>query len=201
LSSILLPERVILISTTGVYGDCKGAWVDERAVPKPEFDRALRRYDMEQYLINWCLENQVKFTILRVPGIYGPGKLPVQRIMQRKPVLNLDESPWSNRIHVDDLITVCLKSRIKDAENEIFNISDGHPSTMTEYFNTIAEFFGLEYPPQISMEDARKSLSKGMISYLQESRRISNQKMLKVLGVKLKYPLLEEGLISCKKII
>ena len=191
-------KKIVLISTTGVYGDCKGDWVDETRKINPVHDRALRRADAEQQLIDWAKKNEADYIILRVPGIYANNRLPVKRLQQRLPIVRESESPWTNRIHADDLATICFKAMHKlmsgEVSNEIINVSDGNPSTMTQYFNTVADYLGLQRPPQISLQQAETDLSKGMMSYMNESRRILNKKMLEQLQIKLLYPNLTEGL-------
>lgn len=188
------PVRIVLVSTTGIYGDCGGDWIDEDALPNPQAVRSRCRLDVEQQLHTWCGNKGVELVILRVPGIYGPGRLPVERIRKQVPVLSEAESPWSNRIHIDDLVQACVKGADYEGELGVFNVSDGMPSTMTDYFNHVADAVGLPRPPQISRQQAELELSAGMLSYLNESKRISNQRMIEVLGVELRYPNLVAGL-------
>ena len=182
------PERIVLISTTGVYGDSQGKWVDENTPVKPVADRARRRLSAEQTLINWAKKYTKDYMILRVPGIYAQDRLPLARLQKGLPVVNKAEAGFTNRIHADDLAQACLLAMHCNCKNEIINITDGNPGTMTDYFNQVADFAGLPRPPQISMAQAEKTLSPGMVSYLKESRRIKNNKMLTLLGIKLKYP-------------
>jgi nucleoside-diphosphate-sugar epimerase len=192
-----LPACIVLVSTSGVYGDCHGEWVDESRPASPDADRAHRRFDAETRLRRWAGEHAVPFVILRVPGIYGPGRLPVERLTRRQPVLREAESPWSNRVHVDDLVSACLAAARHGASGAVYNVSDGHPSTMTDYFNQVADAVGLPRPPQITMAEARAQLSEGMQSYLAESKRLDNRRMREELGVEPKYPDLARGLAAC----
>ncbi len=188
------PRRLVYISTSGVYGDCGGAVVSEETPVNPQTSRAKRRVDAEQTLLRWGAEQGVAVIILRVTGIYGPGRIPVSRLADGHPLLRLEESATTNRIHADDLAQVCVAAAEKGEAGEIFNVSDGHPSTMTEYFLAVAEQVGLPRPPLVSLEEARRVMTPLMISYLTESRRMDNTRMLKRLGVKLRYPTLAEGL-------
>lgn len=192
-----LPERIVLISTTGVYGDCGGQWVTERRAPRPGSDRARRRLDAERSLQSFGREHRVPVVVLRVPGIYGPGRLPERRLRAGEPVLNESEAPFSNRIHADDLARACVCASRRGLAYEVYNVSDDKPTTMTDYFFKVADLLGIARPPAISMREAKERLSPGMLSYLLESRRIDNTKMHKVLGVELMYPDIERGLPSC----
>ena len=198
-SPVLTPKKVIYISTSGVYGDCAGAWVDESVPPAPQTDRSRRRLAAEGTLSIWGVKRQVPIVILRVPGIYGPGRLPLDRVRQGMPVLRESESPWTNRIHADDLAQVCVAAAEKGQVGDIFNVSDGQPGTMTEYFNAVAAAFGLPLPLQVSMEEARSQLSPALLSYLSESRRLDNRRMLQQLGVVLRYPDLASGLAAIRE--
>lgn len=191
------PKTAVLISTTGVYGNCNGEWVTEERPAAPRVDRARRRLSAEKELRDWGKKTLVPVVILRVPGIYGPGKLPVKRLKEGLPVLRLEESPYSNRIHADDLAAACFAAARKGHDGCVYNISDGHPTTMTDYFYKTADLLKIERPPAISLEEAKKKLSKEMLSYLAESKRLDNRRMREELGVKLKYPDLESGLPSC----
>ncbi len=188
------PEKLVYISTSGVYGDCGGEVVTEKTPVNPQTARAKRRHDAENVFRQWGAQKGVAVIILRVTGIYGPGRLPVSRLQGGAPLLRLEESPPTNRIHADDLARVCVAAAEKAEGGEIFNVSDGHPSTMTEYFLAIADLFDLPKPPLVTMEEARKVMTPLMISYLTESRRMDNSRLLERLGVKLLYPTLSEGL-------
>ena len=190
-----LPEKIILISTTGVYGNCGGAWVDETFAVKPQVDRAYRRANAEKQLQNFCGEKSIIYTILRVSGIYAEDKLPLERIKKQLPIVNEIDSPYSNRIHAEDLSNICYQSLEQNLPG-IFNCSDNKPGTMYDYFTRLAETYHLPTPPVISMHQAQNQLSPGMLSYMQESRRISNKKLLETFKLQLKYPSLDNFLSS-----
>lgn len=188
------PQRIVLISTTGVYGDCGGDWVDESRPPKPVADRAMRRADAERCLQDWAEQHGRESVVLRVPGIYAQDRLPLARLLRGEPVLEAATAPYTNRIHADDLALVCDKAMQAEASGLVMNVSDGNPSTMTGYFNHVADFAGIRRPPQVTLEEAKQTLSAGMLSYLAESRRIDNQLMLQTLDVELQYPTLAAAL-------
>lgn len=188
------PARIVYISTSGIYGDCGGRLVTEGTPANPQTDRARRRLAAEDCLRGWGARRGVSVIVLRVSGIYGPGRLPIERIRAGQPVLAEAESPWSNRIHADDLARVCIAAAEKGEGGDIFNVSDGRPGTMTEYFNAVADACGLPRPPQLSLAEARCVMTPLMLSYLGESRRMSNSRMRERLGVELLYPDLESGI-------
>lgn len=192
-----LPQRIVLISTTGVYGDCQGEWVTEDRPARPQADRAKRRLAAEMALHRWGETYNVPVVILRVPGIYGLGRLPVERQRSGEPVLCEAESPFSNRIHADDLARACLAAAHRDKASGIYNICDGHPTTMTDFFYRVADLLQLPRPPAITLEQARRQLGAGMLSYLAESKRLDNRRMREELGIEPLYPTLECGLPSC----
>lgn len=188
------PRRIVAISTTGVYGDCGGDRINEAQIPRPTADRAKRRYDMENRLKVWCQQHAVELVILRVGGIYGPNRLPLKRIQDGIPVLHESLAPKTNRIHEEDLADICVAAARVETSYRIYNVSDGTDSNMTEYFYTLADHFHLPRPPAVDWVEAERSMSAGMLSYLKESRRIDNSRMLNELGIKLRYPTLEKGL-------
>lgn len=194
------PRRIVYISTSGVYGDREGAWVDETAEPRPESNRAKRRLDAEQQLRHFAEHNETEVVILRVGGIFSPEKLPVERIRKGTPVLNEKECGFINRIHADDLADICIAGMKKGKSGEVYNVSDGHPGTMTGYNNAVADTLGLPRPPALTMEEAKEVLTPAMLSYLTESRRLDNSKMLRELDIELSYPSLERGLQALKKL-
>lgn len=192
------PRRIVYISTTGVYGDCAGAWITEAHAARPRAERSLRRLDAEETLGAYGARAGVDTVVLRVPGIYGPGRLPIARIRAGEPVVREEEAPYTNRIHADDLARVCVAAMRRGRAGEVYNVSDGHPTTMTDYFFRVADALGLPRPPALPLALAQDRLGDGMRSYLAESRRIDNRKMLAELGVELLYPDLAAGLRELK---
>ena len=188
------PRRIVYLSTSGVYGDCNGEWVTEERPPAPDSDRGRRRLAAEQNLLVWAASGAVETVILRVPGIYGPGRLPIKRLQSGSPVVDERECAFSNRIHAEDLARVAVAAAERGRAGAVYNASDGHPSTMTDYFMQVAELLGLEPPPIISLDEAREIMTPAMLSFLGESRRLDNSQMLRDLKVKLRYPTLEKGL-------
>ncbi len=192
-----LPRRIVYISTSGVYGDCQGAWVTEQTPPQPGTGRAKRRLAAERALRAWAQANRVSCVILRVGGIYGPGRLPLKRLRQGMPVLRRDLAPPTNRIHAEDLAQACQAAATAPGESPLYNVCDNQASTMSDYFIAVAEQAGLPRPGEIDWRQAEAELSPAMLSYLRESRRMDNSKMLRELNIELAYPTLREGLAAC----
>ena len=189
-----LPQRLVYISTTGVYGDCRGEAVDETRPARPATDRALRRADAEAVLQRWGRRNGVRVSILRVPGIYAPGRLPVERLEKRIPVLRAEDDGYTNHIHADDLAHIVVAALTHGRPGRVYNAADDTPMKMADYFDLVADHYGLERPRRISREQAQQEISPGMLSYMAESRRIANRRIKRELGVRLRYPGVKEGL-------
>lgn len=188
------PARFLYMSTTGVYGDCGGRWIDESATLNPSTYRAQRRISAEGAVRKWCREQGIPWVILRVPAIYGPGRLLTERLRSGQPTIQPEQCSYTNRIHVHDLVTVCHAAMARAPKDSVYNVSDGQPSTITDYLFKLAEITGLPKPPLISMQEAEKTLSPSLMSFLKESKRIHNLKMLEELDVRLRYPDLLSGL-------
>jgi nucleoside-diphosphate-sugar epimerase len=191
------PRRIVYISTSAVYGDCQGAWIDETQPVNPSTSRGQRRLHAEQQLTAGCEAQGIEWVLLRVPGIYGPNRLPLARLREGTPVLREQDSPYTNRIHADDLARICTAAMDSPQANTVYNVSDGQPSNMTDYFFKVADAAGLPRPPTVSRDEAQRVLSAGMLSFLNDSRRMRNTKMLDELPVELLYPDLVAGLPSC----
>jgi nucleoside-diphosphate-sugar epimerase len=191
------PARILYLSTTGVYGDADGALVDEESPTRPGTERAVRRVDAELALQGWCARNGVGWTILRVPGIYGPGRLPLERLRRREPMIRHSEAGYSSRIHVDDLVAACLLAgSAPRAVDRIYNVTDGNPASMTEYFERVAMLAGLPAPPLVTRSEAERVLSPGLMSYLAESRRVDSRRIREELGFQPRFHDLRLGILS-----
>lgn len=191
------PARLVYISTSGVYGDCDNRWIDETEPCKPQTPRGRRRVDAEAALADHAERRGTEPVILRVPGIYGPGRLPIERLRAGTPVIDEAESPTTNRIHADDLARAAIAAAERGTPGAAYNVSDGSPTTMTDYFCRCAALLGLPEPPRVSMAEARRTFTPAMLSFLEESKRLLTSKMRDELGVRPRYPDLAAGLPSC----
>lgn len=187
------PSRIIYMSATSVYTARDGSMVTEESPALPTSSMGKRRLDAEKAFTAYCAEYGIPLIILRVSGIYGPGRLPLTQIKQGQPLLRLEESGPSNRIHADDLARICMAAAERGEAGEIFNVSDGNPCSMTEYFNIVADALGEPRQPQVTMEEAHRVMSPLMLSYVSESRVVNPSRMFQRLGITLRYPRLQEG--------
>ena len=164
-------ERIVYLSTTGVYGDRQGAWVNEDTSPAPQTARAVRRLAAENALRGWAEARAVSWCILRVAGIYGPGRLPLERLRRGEPAISPQEATPTNRIHVEDLATSASRRALAAAaDGRIYNVADGTDDSLTSYLQRVARIGGLPQPPLISRAEARATLF-GVFMVL--SRRIA----------------------------
>ncbi len=181
------PARVVYLSTTGVYGDRGGELVDESASPNPQTGRAGRRVRAETLLAEWCRNREAELVILRVPGIYGPGRLGVGRIRLNTPVIEESETNPANRIHVDDLAECCIRALDPGVPAGIYNVGDGDDRSATWFAFEVARQADLDAPPTISRQKAEKTFSAARLSFLRESRRIDTTRMREILKPRMKY--------------
>jgi len=190
----ILPTRVVYISTSGVYGDCGGALVDEARPVNPQNARAVRRADAEGQLALWCSRHGIALVVLRAPGIYAADRLPLERLRAGTPVLRDEDDVFTNHVHADDLACMCVRALEKDAPAGIYNASDDTRLKMGEWFDLVADRTGLPRPPRIPRSEAATRIPSGLMSFMNESRRLDNGRLKRILGVRLRYPTVREGL-------
>jgi nucleoside-diphosphate-sugar epimerase len=188
-----IPAVFVYVSTTGVYGDTGGAAVDEQAPLAPGSDRARRRVAAEALATAWCAARGVRCVILRAPGIYGPFRLPLDRLQRGEPALRQEDSGPGNRIHVDDLVNSVVAAIGNAAARGPYNVVDGDHSSTTVYLQETAAAAGLPPPRLVSFAEAGARIAPGMLAFLRESRLVSNRRMLEELGVQLTYPTVQAG--------
>jgi nucleoside-diphosphate-sugar epimerase len=188
------PAKIVYLSATSVYSETNGGVVTEDSPTAPASAMGKRRLDAEAAFREFGAAHGASVVILRISGIYGPGRLPLIQISQGQPLLREEESGPSNRIHADDLARICLAAAEKGGDGDIFNVSDGHPGSMTSYFNAAADALGMPRQPQVTLDEARQAMSPLMFSYVSESRVVDNSRLLERLDIRLRYPTLAEGL-------
>ncbi|HEY5644161.1 MAG TPA: NAD-dependent epimerase/dehydratase family protein [Woeseiaceae bacterium] len=181
------PSRFVYISTTGVYGDCGGRRVSESTPVHPENGRSRARVAAERLLLDWSAENRCDAVILRAPGIYGPGRLGIDRIRAAEPVIGESEAHPGNRIHVDDLASCCVAALDPGVPAGIYNVGDGDHRSGTAFTRNVADLCGLAMPPEITREEAGRRFSPMRLSFLSESRIVDTTRMRDTLGVTPRY--------------
>ncbi len=185
---------MVYISTTGVYGDCAGAVVAETRPVNPQSARARRRVDAERRLRAFAARRGTRLVILRVPGIYAWERLPLARLRAGTPALCADQDAFTNHIHGDDLARVVLAALHRGRPGRVYNASDGQWMRMGDYFDLVADHFGLPRPPRIPRGLAAQTLPETLLSFMRESRRIDPERMFRELRVRLRYPSVAETL-------
>jgi len=184
----IIPQRFVYISTSGVYGDCAGARITEARPRRGRTPRARRRIAAEDRLRQWALRYGVKLSILRAPGIYADTRLPLDRLKQGTPALRAEEDVFTNHIHADDLARATMAAAFRGKPNRAYNVSDDTEMQMGEWFDVVADAFHLPRPPRVSREEAASRLAPVLLSFMSESRRLSNARMKRELRLHLRYP-------------
>jgi nucleoside-diphosphate-sugar epimerase len=190
-------QRIVYGSTSGVYGDAGGARFDETRRTAPATLRACRRVDAEQQLRAHGRRHGVAVSLLRIPGIYAPGRAggdPRERLARGTPLLAVDDDVFTNHIHADDLARACLLALHRALPQRALHINDDAEWRMGEYFDLAADLAGLPRAPRIVREQAAGLLSPMQLSFMSESRRLDNRRMKQELGLRLRYPTPHEGL-------
>lgn len=188
------PARFVYLSTSGVYGDRQGSRVTEDDAVAPLTARAKRRLAAETLLQRWSEKNGAELIILRLPGIYGPGRLGIDRISAGTRLVKEAEAGPANRIHVDDLAACCVLALRAPAPPGIYNIADGDHRSSTWFTKTVARLAGLPAPVEISRAQADKTFTAMRRSFLNESRTLDTTRMRKVLGFTPRYANAEDGI-------
>ncbi|KAF0205705.1 MAG: NAD-dependent [Gallionellaceae bacterium] len=199
LSRGTLPERLVYISTSGVYGDCGGAQVDESRPLNPQSARAMRRADAEHCIRDWARRNRVRANILRVPGIYAAERLPLERLQTGSPAIVAEQDSHTNHIHADDLANIVVAALHRGKPNRVYHASDDSELKMGDYFDAVADACYLPRPPRLPRDETERTVSPVLWSFMNESRRLDNARMKQELKVKLRYPTVAEALATIKK--
>ncbi len=191
-----LPQRIIYISTSGVYGDCRGERADETRTPRPGTARALRRADAERQLRAFGRRNGVTVGILRAPGIYAAGRLPLERLREGAAVLRAGDDVFTNHIHADDLALIACAALRYARPNRVYNAGDDSQMKIGEYFDLVAERFSLPKAVRLPRGEAAGAITPGQLSFMGESRRLISRRIGKELKVRLRYPRVEDGIAA-----
>ena len=191
------PRSLVYGSTSGVYGDCKGEWIDEARAVHPDTPRAHRRVDAEARIRHLGRATRIRTSILRIPGIYAPdreGGTPRTRLQKSVPVLRPQDDVYTNHIHADDLSRACGLALWRATPQRVYNINDDSDLKMGDYFDLAADLYGLPRPPRIARAQASDQLPLMLLSFMNESRRLDNTRMKRELRLRLRYPTVATGL-------
>jgi nucleoside-diphosphate-sugar epimerase len=180
--------RVVYLSTSGVYGDCQGAMVDETRTVAPHNPRAQRRVDAERTLRAWGRQTGSRVAIIRVPGIYAADRLPLKRLAERAPALREEDDVFTNHIHADDLARIVALALFRARGGRVYHAVDDTRMKMAEYFDVVADAFGMARVPRLARADLAAQASPVTMSFMSESRRLANTRIKGELGVRLRYP-------------
>jgi nucleoside-diphosphate-sugar epimerase len=191
------PAALVYASTTGVYGDCGGALIDETRALNPATDRARRRVDAEAQLRAFGRRHGTRVSLLRIPGIYArdrEGGHPRERLARGTPVLRREDDVFTNHIHADDLAHACLLALLRGLPQRAVNVCDDGQLLMGDYFDLAADLAGLTRPERITRTEAAERMGPMQLSFWSESRKLSNQRLKRELRLSLRYPTPQQGL-------
>lgn len=192
------PRALVYGSTSGVYGDCSGVWVDETRAVRPQTARAQRRVDAELAIRHFGRASGTRASVLRIPGIYGAnreGGTPRERLLKGLPALRTEDDVYTNHIHADDLARAFCRALWRAAPQRVYNVCDDSDMKMGDYFDLAADLFGLSRAPRISLGEAMQQLSPLQMSFMRESRRLHNVRMKHELGLRLHFVTVHTGLL------
>ena len=184
------------LSTTGVYGDTQGKWVNENMSPNPKQERSIRRFSCEK---EW-LETKLPIQILRLPGIYGPKRSVFESILNGTTKMIDKPGQVFSRIHVDDIAgaVLFLINLYSQGQNpSVVNIADDLPTNNLEVIDFAAKLAKKSLPSKVPFEIAKKTMSPMALSFWQENRKVDNNLLCKKLGYSLIYPDFKSGLKNC----
>jgi nucleoside-diphosphate-sugar epimerase len=181
-------KRLVYVSTTGVYGDCRGELVRESRPVAPRSARAVRRVDAERVLRAWALMNGARLAILRVPGIYAGERLPVKRLEQGTPALRSEDDVYTNHIHADDLARIVALALFRGSPGRVVHAVDDTRLKMGDYFDAVADALSLPRPPRLPRAELQAVVSPALLSFMSESRVLDNTRLKRELRVRLRYP-------------
>jgi len=192
------PSSLVYGSTSGVYGDCGGALIDETRTPRPATARGRRRVAAEQAVRRFG-RGGTRVSILRIPGIYAPdrdGGTPRTRLERRIPVLRAEEDVFTSHVHADDLARACLAALWRGGAQRIYHAADDTRLKMGDYFELAARIYRMPAPPRLPRSELAALLSPMQMSFMGESRQLDNRRLKVELRLALRYPTVEQGLLG-----
>jgi nucleoside-diphosphate-sugar epimerase len=199
----MLTRVLVYLSTSGVYGDCRGERVSESRPLAPDNARARRRVDAERTLARAARRGAFRLVILRVPGIYAADRLPLDRLRRGTPAIIAAEDSHTNHIHADDLAAIVVRalqhaSIRKWPMQRVYNCNDNSDMKMGDYFDLVAGAFGLPPPPRLPRTAIEHAVSPMLLSFMRESRRLDNARIKRELGVRFQFPTVASGIARAR---
>ena len=197
-----LPSSMVYGSTTGVYGNCEGEWIDETRRLHPQTARAQRRVNAQDWVNFLGKSGYPRTQVLRIPGIYAmdrEGGTPRERLLRGTPVLQAHEDVYTNHIHADDLARATVLALWRGRPLRAMNVCDNTDMKMGDYMDSVAKMWNLQAPARISREQAQLQFSPMVMSFLNESRRIRSVRLAQELGLRLLHPTVMDGLKVASK--
>jgi nucleoside-diphosphate-sugar epimerase len=186
--------RLIYASTSGVYGDCGGARIDETRPVRPDNARAKRRVSAETQLRAATRRGVLSASIMRIPGIYAGNRLPLARLQKGTPALAPADDVYTNHIHADDLAAILVLAIRRARPQRVVHASDDSDLRMGDYFDLVADKLGLPRAPRVSRKQAEAQLEPMMLSFMRESRRLQNTRLRDEMRYALRYPSIDDFL-------
>ncbi|MCX8253404.1 NAD dependent epimerase/dehydratase family protein [Beijerinckiaceae bacterium RH AL1] len=194
LAAIKRRQKVLYLSTIGVYGDRGGEWVDETAVPRSENDRSKARIHAERAWLAIAKDPAKTVHVLRLSGIYGPGRNPLVNLAEGKARRIVKPGQVFNRIHVEDIARACAALVAHEGPSDVWNVTDDEPAAPQDVVAFAAEMMGIEPPPE--QDFATADMTPMARSFYSESKRCANRKIKDELGLELAYPTYREGIAA-----
>ncbi len=180
------------LSTTAVYGDRQGGWVEETSELIPQMPRGIWRVQAEQHWRNLMSESGLPVHIFRLAGIYGPGRNQLKKLLAKKARRIVRKGQLFSRIHVEDITQTLLASIHQPNPGAIYNVCDNEAAPPQDVIEYAAKLLGIEPPPVEPFDEAEMSAMAR--SFYSESKQVNNEKIKTELGVNLTYPTYREGM-------
>ncbi len=185
------PKKIVYLSSTSVYGDHNGKWVDEKSKLKPISKFGKHRLQCEKKWLKFQKKNSLNINILRLSGIYSKENNAIKRLKNKNNKVFVKKNHFFSRIRVEDISQVLEKIFSSNQKGQIFNVSDNRPASSLEVYNYAAKILKKKNLKILSAKNLKNSMLK---NFFKESKKVSNRKIKRVLNLKLKYPTYKEGL-------
>jgi len=189
-------NNIVYISSSGVYGDHQGKWVYETSPCRVKTPRQKRRLHAENSLLKFCQDNNIPLAIFRTAGIYGPGRTPIEKARRQSALIKINQAPCTNLVFVKDLATLAVEVGDILQEQQIFNISDGVPVPWGHSQRILASHFNMPPAPEVDFDSYYQQSSSMVQSFLDNAKKLSNQKIKQFLPKKAIFTELETGLLD-----